>query len=470
MKNKQVPEGWASCVITDIAEVNPKKIEAASSLIAGFVPMALAPVAYGEPLAFEQKVWGSINKSYTNFKNNDVVFAKVTPCFENGKAAIAKDLPNGIAAGSSEFYVLRPHKGYILPELLLALIKTQKFSSEGAENMTGAVGLRRVPKKFVETYSLQLPPLAEQQQIADTLDRLLAQVASSKAELEAALVSLKQFRQSVLAAAVSGELTKEWREGKKVVVAWEKKLLSQITDSVSDGDHQAPPRAENGIPFLVISNVSSGKIEFDNVSRWVPENYFNELKDIRVPKQGDLLYTVTGSYGIPVKVETKDKFCFQRHIAIIKPNASSVNNSYLFYTLGSQYVLQQAHDLATGTAQKTVSLKSLRGFEIPVPSLDEQAEIVSRVEALFAAAEQAEAETQAALDKVNNLTQSILARAFSGELTASWREQTLLNTPELLTGDNSAANLLLKIKAEREAKLLAEKEAKKAARAAAKKK
>ncbi|MEF1340895.1 restriction endonuclease subunit S, partial [Vibrio rotiferianus] len=198
--------------ISDVAQVNPKKIDAEPDTTSGFVPMALAPVSFSDSLRYEEKYWKEIKKSYTNFQNGDVLFAKVTPCFENGKAAIVDGLPNGIGAGSSEFYVLRPHTPYFLPEILFALIKTQKFANDGAANMTGAVGLRRVPRAFVESFDAPMIPIAEQKVIAEKLGNLLAQVEATKARLENTLETLKQFRQSVLAAAMSGKLTETWRE------------------------------------------------------------------------------------------------------------------------------------------------------------------------------------------------------------------------------------------------------------------
>ncbi|CAA6828035.1 MAG: Type I restriction-modification system, specificity subunit S (EC, partial [uncultured Thiotrichaceae bacterium] len=190
-----VPEGWCVCSISEVAQVNPKKIDANAESDAGFVPMSLAPQSYFGELQFENKSWGEIKKSYTNFQNGDVIFAKVTPCFENGKAAIVKYLPNGIGAGSSEFYVLRPHTSYVSQRYIFSVIKSQNFMQVGSENMTGAVGLRRVPRKFVENYVFPLPPLAEQKVIADKLDSLLAQVETTKARLDRIPDILKRFRQ-----------------------------------------------------------------------------------------------------------------------------------------------------------------------------------------------------------------------------------------------------------------------------------
>ena len=301
-----------------------------------------------------------------------------------------------------------------------------------------------ISQTLIKDYEVYLPPLAEQKVITEKLDTLLAQVETTKARLESTLETLKQFRQSVLAVAVGGKLTEDWIGERE---AWGKYALSELCRSVSDGDHQAPPRSDEGIPFLVISNVSDGVINFNTVTRWVPLDYYESLKSIRKPEKRDILYTVTGSFGIPVIVDTSKPFCFQRHIAIIKPNHDKVNYKYLTLYLNSIEALRKAESVATGTAQKTVSLTNLRKFVIPLPSREEQEEIVKRVEKILAGADATEQQVNQALERVNNLTQSILAKAFRGELTAQWRK----DNPDLISGDNSAEALLKKIKAEREA-------------------
>lgn len=292
--------------------------------------------------------------------------------------------------------------------------------------------MRKIPVRFA--------PFSEQKIIAEKLDTLLAQVDSTKARLEQIPQILKRFRQVVLAAIVNGKLSTNTEQ-------WKVYSLKNLCVSISDGDHQAPPKSETGIPFLVISDVNKGKIDLENVSRWVPESYYLALKEIRKPSLNDILYTVTGSFGIPVVVNTTKPFCFQRHIAIIKPNSNLINYRFLLFYLESPQIFKHASDVATGTAQKTVSLSSLRNFELSVPSLKEQAVIVHRVEQLFAYADTIEKQVNNALTRVNNLTQSILAKAFRGELTAQWRAEN----PSLISGENSATALLERIKAERAA-------------------
>ena len=149
-----------------------------------------------------------------------------------------------------------------------------------------------------------------------------------------------------------------------------------------------------------------------------------------------------------------DKFCFQRHIAIIRPKKEQIDTSYLYYFLKSNLAFKQAVKTATGTAQKTVALSSLRNFNIILPTLKEQREIVERVEQLFAFADNINTQINNALQRVNHLTQSILHQAFTGQLTADWRAKH----PELITGDNSAEKLLEQIQAAKQAQTPAKKD------------
>jgi type I restriction enzyme S subunit len=158
--------------------------------------------------------------------------------------------------------------------------------------------------------------------------------------------------------------------------SWEWVRLENICSTITDGDHQPPPQVLHGVPFLVISNVSQGFFDWSN-TRFVSEEYYDGILPQRKAETGDILLTVTGSYGIPLLVENIRKFCFQRHIALLKPLIENVD--YLMILLQSPCVKQQFDDAATGTAQKTVSLNSLRNLIVPIPPLGEQIRIVERI-------------------------------------------------------------------------------------------
>ena len=199
--------------------------------------------------------------------------------------------------------------------------------------------------------------------------------------------------------------------------------LGDICKSIIDGDHQAPPQTSSGIPFIVISNVSKGILDLSN-TRFVDEDYYKSLSTNRISEVGDILFTVTGSYGIPVKVNTTKKFCFQRHIALLKP-IKCVN--YLYIVLGSYTVKRQCDAKATGTAQKTVGLNTLRNILIPIPPLAEQKRIVARLAEILPQVEiyaQAYQELQELNSKFpGQLKNSLLQKAIEGKLVEQRPEE-----------------------------------------------
>ncbi len=165
--------------------------------------------------------------------------------------------------------------------------------------------------------------------------------------------------------------------------------LQTVCASITDGDHLPPPKTESGIPFLVIGNVRSQTIEFAG-SRFVSPEYYEALDPIRRPRSGDLLYTLVGSYGIPIVVRDDQPFCVQRHIGILRPS-KLIDVLFLARAMESRLVFEQAIACATGIAQKTVPLSGLRRLLIPLPPLAEQHRIVAKVDELMALCDRLEA-------------------------------------------------------------------------------
>ncbi len=312
------------------------------------------------------------------------------------------------------------------------------------QNLNKATAVPGLSREDAYRLPIHLVPLNEQKRIADKLDAMLAQVDACRERLDRVPQILKRFRQAALAAATTGSLTEEWR-GSQDSSAWEKVTLSKICLSIADGDHQAPPQVENGIPFITIAAMNEGKLNLQKATRYVSPSYYEKLKEHRRPKVGDILFSVTGSIAIPALVDIEDSFTFQRHIAILKPDLTHITSKYLLYSLGAESIKEQALSVATGTAQLTIPLNGLRSFLIDLPPKKEQHEIVCRVETLFAFADRLEARYIAGRERIDQLIPSLLDKAFNGELTAEWREQN----PDLISGENSAEALLVRIKTEK---------------------
>jgi type I restriction enzyme, S subunit len=187
--------------------------------------------------------------------------------------------------------------------------------------------------------------------------------------------------------------------------------LQSVCISVTDGDHLPPPKADTGIPFLVIGNVRSRRIDFTG-SRFVAPEYYKALDHLRRPKRGDLLYTLVGSYGIPVIVGDDQPFCVQRHIGILRPS-ELIDVRFLASAMESKLVFDQATACATGIAQKTVPLSGLRKILITLPPLAEQHRIVAKIDELVALGDRLEANLAATDDIRRRLLDALIAEALA---------------------------------------------------------
>lgn len=210
--------------------------------------------------------------------------------------------------------------------------------------------------------------------------------------------------------------------------------LSEIALSIADGDHQAPPKASSGIPFLTIAAINSGYLSIDRATRYVPETYFTALKPDRKPRVGDVLFSVTGSIAIPAIVDDPRPFAFQRHIAIIRPDPSIVDTRYLWHALQTSEIKAQAHSAATGTAQLTIPLRGLRNFLVPLPPLPEQRRIVAKIDSLTTKSRCARDHLDHIPRLVEKYKQAVLAAAFRGDLTQNFRQSRVVEWTDTTIG------------------------------------
>lgn len=286
------------------------------------------------------------------------------------------------------------------------LFYLRHISNDIIEQSKG-IGILNISTSTIEKNTFPLPPLAEQGRIVAKIEELFAGIDAGVENLKSVKNQIALYRQSVLKSAFDGTLYK--------TTEWNIDVLKNLCSVISDGDHQPPPKAKNGIPFIMISNINKNLINFEDTN-FVSENYYTSLSEKRKPKWGDVLYSVVGSYGIPVLIDFQKEFCFQRHIALLRPNTNKIFSKFLFYMLRSRNVYNQATDCSTGTAQKTVPLSGLREIHIPVPTLAEQERIVAEIESRFERADALETAVDRALNDAEKLKQAVLKKAFSGEL------------------------------------------------------
>nr|WP_290701173.1 restriction endonuclease subunit S [Halomonas sp. UBA3074] len=293
-----------------------------------------------------------------------------------------------------------------------------------------------------------LPPLAEQKVIADTLDTLLAQVDSTKARLERIPEILKRFRQSVLAAAVSGRLTEEWRSESDYSqegypASWSFRSLSEV-GKLERGKSKHRPRNDlrlfgNEYPFIQTSEVANAAGEIVSANKFYSE--FG-LKQSRLFPRGTLCITIAANIADTAILGIDA--CFPDSVVGFTPKDTETLAYFVKYLIDVNK--QNLESFAPATAQKNINLKILNELRFPFPRLEEQTEIVHRVDELLVYADYIEQKANQAMARVNNLPQSILAKAFRGELTEQWR----LDNTNLISCENSAEALLARIKVERE--------------------
>lgn len=363
------------------------------------------------------------------------------------------------------------------PKFCFYLLKTLKLGD--LNKSTAIPGLNRQ-----DAYDLKigLAPLAEQTRMAAKLDELMAKVDTLKARIDGIPAMLKRFRQSVLAAAASGRLTEKWREinsvsetgldvikrdqlAKQALLeeqpelkkkkssiqseidenylfaipdSWAFTTWGKISEWITYGFTRPMPKAESGKRLLTAKDVQRFALELVECGLTTTDA-FESLSDKDRPQNGDLLITKDGSIGRAALVRTEEDFCINQSVAVCWLRSTAMNKSYLELLSNSDFTQRFVLDKAQGMAIQHLSIIDFAKCPVPVPPVSEQNEIVRLVEQLFAFADQLENKVNLAKSRIDHLTQSILAKAFRGELVPQ--------DPN----DEPASVLLERIKAQRAA-------------------
>lgn len=356
------------------------------------------------------------------------------------------------------------------------------FSQADLGTRAGGSGQPFVNQDVLNSVEIPLPPEKEQRRIVEQIEALRAKVRSSQQRLDTIPTILKRFRQAVLSAACDGRLTADWRResgrgqsgrvflqtverekakwsastkgrrmGEDEVAAsadeelpeipeeWAWATVDKLATKVVDGVHKKPEYVTSGIPFLTVRNLTAGPgISFEKTS-FVRRADHEEFIKRANPERGDILVTKDGTLGVVRFVDTDAVFSIFVSLALIKP-AVRTSGRYLALALSSPQI--QRRIVVTGTGLQHIHLRDLRAVQIPIPSKAEQDEIVRRVDAFLNLAERLERRYAKARVQVDKLTQSVLAKAFRGELVPT--EAELARREE--RGYETAVQLLERIK------------------------
>ncbi len=410
-----LPANWCWASLDDLGDTAPRN-ELPDKTEVGFSPMRLVTAQFGEPITFEHRPWADVRKGFTHFADGDVVVAKITPCFENGKSGVIRSAPNGYGAGTTELHVFRPVRDCVIPEYALVFLKSPHFLLNGKNHMTGSAGQKRVPWDYFARTRFPLPPLPEQRRIVAKVEDLLALcdqletrqaaarehrtrlVRSALDHLTAAkdeqdfrkqasfilhnssliLDSVPALRRAIPSLAVQGRVCSSGDSG------WQRVRVHQLTSLVTSGSRGwAEFYADNGPLFIRAQNVRrNGTLLLDDVAHvQLPSK--TEGARTRVHKD-DLLVVITGAgvaQAARVENDLGESYVSQ-HVALIRlknPAFAPWLNLELHAAAGC---LGQLQELTYG-AKPGLNLTNIRDLVLSLPSLADQKRILAKVEELM---------------------------------------------------------------------------------------
>jgi len=481
-----IPSSWENCTLEDIAKI-----------ISGGTPKSTVKENFSETGGVAwltpADLSGYSKKTISNGKRNLTEIGY--------KSCSAKKMPKGSVLYSSRapigYVVISENEistnqgfksfvpdGGIDSDYLYYYLKSIKHIAEAKATGTTFKELSGTATKALPFIA---PPEKEQKRIVEKLDSLLAQVDTIQQRLNNLPNIIKRFRQSVLAAAVSGKLTEQWRgendvanidntiskileersqkvsnrtkipqphlkdEEYPIPDSWKWVSLDSLASKIVDGVHHKPVYTEEGIPFMSVKDIKNEKMSF-NYCKYISEETHKEIHPRCNPEKGDLLITKSGTIGRTAIIDTDAIFDLFVSVALIKPASMIVNMKFIDIALRKWVNSIDVSSRVVGTAIKNLHLRDMRVLAIPFAPIEEQTEIVRLVEQYFALADTLEKNLANAKQRVDNLTQSILAKAFKGELVPQ--------DPS----DEPADKLLERIKAARTEAEALEKAAKKVAK------
>jgi type I restriction enzyme S subunit len=502
----EMPRGWSVASIADIADINPKlaKTEIDDGLEVSFVPMSAVKAATGTIDVTDTRKFREVKKGYTQFQDGDVLFAKITPCMENGKMAVVPVLKNGLGFGSTEFHVLRPFDG-INARYVYYFVSSQRFRHDAERNMAGAVGQQRVPTTYLVEHLIRLPPAQEQTRIVTKIEELFSKLDNGIASLQTVQTQLNFYKQAVLKHAFEGKLTAYWRKENKVRIEPPERLMARIVgeresqfqtqldrwataldrweNSGSRGKRPVKPRKHKDVqpiedrtildlPKLPenwmwvrlgqltwsvkdgphyspkyqgqgIPFISGGNVRPEGIDFSTAKFISEELHEELSERCRPERGDVLYTKGGTTGVARVNTYGIDFNVWVhvaVLKIANSVDPFFLQHALNSHFCYIQAQRFTHGVGNQDLGLTRMVNIVLPICGTAEQHAVVSEVERLISEIDELRKTIDAELLKAESLRHSVLEDAFSGRLVTQ--------NPS----DEPAVVLLARIKGEKAAR------------------
>ena len=426
----EVPSHWEVKRLRFVLEVNPVKSELnlPDETTVSFIPMDA--VNFDKNLTLTQeKSLDEVYKGYTFFRDNDVLLAKITPCFENGKSAIAQNLTNGIGFGTTELHVLRAN-GQFNNHFLYYLLKTDLFMKLGESQMYGAGGQKRISEEFIKNFSLGIPPLPEQTTIAAFLDCKLAQIDALISKQETLLTKLAEKRTALITHAVTrglnpaaplkpsgvarlGEVPQHWEIVKnKFILDFSKGLTITKENLVDDG-----------IPCVNYGEIHS-KFGFEVIPerddlKCVAEDYL-QTTPTALLKNGDFVFADTSEdikgSGNFTYLNSEISTFAGSHTIIARPDRQKVVPRFLAYMFDSDAHRNQVRAMVKGVKVFSVTQAFLKNTFAWLPPLPEQTAIAHYLDTQTAQIDALSNKIRQTIARLQEYRRTLITQAVTGKI------------------------------------------------------
>lgn len=379
----EVPAHWEVKRLRFTVNLNPVKseLDIPEDTLVSFIPMEA--VNFDKNLTLtEERNLDEVYKGYTYFKNGDVVLAKITPCFENGKSAIAQNLTNGIAFGTTELHVLRSQNS-INNHFLYYLIKSDSFMKIGESEMYGAGGQKRIPEEFIKNFFIGLPPYYEQTAIAHYLDTKLGEIDVLIDKQQTLLEKLAEQRTAVITHAVTKGLNPaaamknsgvEWLGD--VPAHWDVSPFKLVMNSIIDYRGKTPEKINSGVFLITARNIKNGIIDYTLSQEFIDEDNYEEVMRRGLPKLGQVLMTTEAPLGEVAQIDRTDVALAQR-VLKFDGKKDKLDNRFLKYFILSKAFQASLYKFATGSTALGIKSERLSYLKSLLPPVTEQSAIAN---------------------------------------------------------------------------------------------
>jgi len=402
-QNLPLPSDWQFVSLSHICTINPRRpidLKRADDQLTTFVPMEAVDDETGTIRWPQTRPFGEIKRGYTYFGEGDVLFAKITPCMQNGKHAIAQDLIDDLGFGTTEFHVVRPGKN-VLAEWIHLFLRQPSILRLAELSFTGSAGQQRVPTSFIESLPIPLPSLAEQKRIVAILDEKLAVVERARAAAQAQLQAAQALPAAYLRAVFESEEAQEWPEYRMSDVLIQRREMIHPQDN---------PRGSaifvglEHIESLVGTRSGSIQVEMSQLTGRKPKFY-----------KGDIVYGYLRPYLNKVWIAEFDGLCsVDQYVYTVDSNL--VDAEFVAWFMRSSVYLKRAPVDATPGQLPRIRTEEVAAVEINLPPIMKQKQIAQGIQVKLKEARGLMASLKEQVDAIEQIPAALLRQAFTGEL------------------------------------------------------